>query len=92
MHAVLPPINMACYGKMYAIGEKPVKRSSPSCGFGSSSRAGSEASRRLSTPGSDSPGPLAAYEVPKAIGGKQPDARRRNEPIYSFSKGKRGDP
>jgi hypothetical protein len=78
------------------------KKNAPAFGFGASTReqAGklfvSQEHTALATAGMHSPGP-AVYSLPSSVGGKQPDARKRDPPVWSmgkaqrFPKGSKGD-
>lgn len=73
-------------------GDQPssMKKSYPSYGFGTSSReqAGkvfvSQEHTALATAGTQSPGP-AVYLLPASVGGKQPDGRKADPPVWGFS-------
>ena len=66
-----------------------MKRRAPAFGFGSSTRAQvnklfvSQEHTQLATAGTDSPGP-AQYNLPASVGGKQPDGRKRDPPVWAF--------
>lgn len=77
-------------------GSQPLGRykSAPSAGFGTSSRetAGkvflSQKHMALACAGKNSPGP-AMYQLPSSVGGKQPDGRRKDPPMWSFGGARR---
>ena len=65
------------------------KKSAPSAGFGTASRAQAQKlfltqkHMELACAGRGSPGP-AVYTLPPSVGGKQPDGRRADPPMYGF--------
>jgi len=77
-------------------GDQPlsVKASAPCFGFGSSSREVaqkvfvSQEHTALATAGKQSPGP-AKYTLPASVGGKQPDGRKGDPPVWSFGTAQR---
>ena len=79
-----------------AFGTQPlsVKRSSPVYGFGSSTREQanklfvSQEHTQLAAAGTQSPGP-AVYRLHSSVGGKQPDGRKRDPPVWSMGKAER---
>jgi hypothetical protein len=80
-------------------GDQPssVKASAPSFGFGTASReqAGkvfvSQEHTALATAGTQSPGP-AVYLLPASVGGKQPDGRKADPPVWGFGTAQRFRP
>ena len=81
------------------LGEQPssTKKSAPSVGFGSGTReqAGklfvSQEHTALATAGKHSPGP-ATYLLPPSVGGKQPDGRKADPPVWGFGTAQRFRP
>ena len=70
---------------LYSTSKRGHKGVSPSFGFGTASRA---QAGKLSTPnpaGMESPGPTR-YNLPSSIGGKQPDGRKKDPPVWSQAK------
>ena len=73
-----------------------VKRTSPAFGFGACSREQanklfvSNTHTMLATAGTHSPGPV--YTLPKSIGGKQPDGRKPDAPVWAIGKAARFRP
>jgi hypothetical protein len=67
-----------------------MKKVAPAWGFGSATRDQanklfvSQEHTLIATGGMHSPGP-AAYHLPASVGGKQPDGRKPDPPVYSFS-------
>ena len=74
-----------------------VKKSAPSVGFGTSTRK--QAQRvfitqehmMLACAGKESPGP-AVYQLPPSVGGKQPDGRKADPPVWGFGTAQRFRP
>lgn len=66
-----------------------VKKTAPAYGFGSATRDQanklfvSQAHTILATGGRDSPGP-AQYNLPPSVGGKQPDGKKPDPPVWGF--------
>lgn len=81
------------------LGDQPMstKKSAPCYGFGSSTReqAGkvfvSQEHTALATAGTQSPGP-ATYLLPPSVGGKQPDGRKADPPVWGFGTSQRFRP
>lgn len=73
------------------------RESAPSYGFGTNTRdkAGnvfiSQEHMALACAGKNSPGP-AVYLLPQSVGGKQPNSKMRDEPMYGFGTGLRFRP
>ncbi len=66
-----------------------LKKTQPDYGFGSATREQvsklfvSQEHTALATAGTHSPGP-ALYHLPPSVGGKQPDGRKRDPPVWRF--------
>ena len=81
------------------LGEQPssTKHSAPAFGFGKSTRATaakvfvSQEHTALATAGLHSPGP-AVYLLPASVGGKQPDGRKADPPVWGFGTNQRFRP
>lgn len=81
------------------LGEQPssAKKSAPAYGFGTGSRAQanklfvSQEHTQLATAGMHSPGP-AVYLLPASVGGKQPDGRKADPPVWGFGSAQRFRP
>lgn len=81
------------------LGDQPSssKKSAPMYGFGTSSRATaakvfvSQEHTALATAGLHSPGP-AVYLLPSSVGGKQPDGRKADPPVWGFGTSQRFRP
>ena len=73
------------------------KKSAPSAGFGTASREQAQKlfltqkHMELACAGRGSPGP-AVYTLPPSVGGKQPDGRRADPPMYGFGTASRFRP
>jgi len=78
-------------------GDQPTKKSFPSYGFGTGSRAQanklfiSQQHTLKATGGTHSPGP-AVYLLPASVGGKQPDGRKPDPPVWGFGTSRRFRP
>ena len=76
------------------LGDQPLKKSAPAYGFGAATRAVaqkvfvSQEHTALATAGTQSPGP-ATYLLPASVGGKQPDGRKGDPPVWTFGSDKR---
>lgn len=89
-----PPLRRRAMTTRSMFGEHPTKGVAPSFGFGKSTRetAGkvfvSQEHTALATAGKHSPGP-AVYLLPPSVGGKQPDGRKADPPVWGFGTGQR---